>query len=183
MNKLGGEIERWDRGIRWKRTFPEFDYHLMVDDAFPYTDETATAIEQVFLEFGKETRRLSLIGANIRKYKDVNVRKTYTAAEARDYRVDWKTHYDAYRARCRAVCPNEQSLANILVRLGYEKYPARDKRFMWNMAAEGIIKNIKQVDTITLPKRDIEGTHEYLGKRYSMVDVTADDLRVMEEDD
>lgn len=178
MNRLCWELERWDRGIRWKRRFPEFDYSIMIDEAAEYSDEVAEAVEAVYLEFGRETRKAYLEQARIRKYVDKDVRQRFTRGEARNYKANWKKHYDGYRAKFRKACPDEKVLANILVRLGYEKYPKRDKRIMWNMAGDGIVKNIKQVERLMLPKRDPEGSHRYLGRRYSTAEVQANDLVV-----
>ena len=180
MNRLCWELERWDWGIRWKRTFPEFDYHIMIDDSTKYDDETASAVETVYLEFGTETRKVYLEQSRIRKYEDADVRKKYTASEAKRYRADWKGHYDLYRRKCHAACPDEKALANILVRLGYEKYPKRDKRIMWNVAGEGIVANIKQVEKLVLPKRDPVGKLSYLGRNYSMCEVNSSELEVEE---
>jgi hypothetical protein len=79
------------------------------------------------------------------------------------------------------ACPDIKALANILVKLGYEKYPSRDKKFAWNMAGEGIVANIKQVPNLTLPKRDPDGKFEYLGRRYSMVEVSTEEIIISEE--
>lgn len=176
MNRLCWELERWDRGIRWKRTFPEFDYSIMLDLDAEYDDELAQAVEGVYLEFGKETRKAYLEQARIRKYIGKDVRAKFTRTEAKNYKADWKRHYDMFRAKFRKVCPDEKVLANILVRLGYEKYPKRDKRIMWNMAGEGIVKNLKKADRVFLPKRDPNGSETYLGRRYSMVEVDVDEL-------
>ena len=180
MNRLCWELERWDRGIRWKRTFPEFDYHIMIDEGVTYSDETASAVEAVYLEFGTETRKVYLEQSRIRKYEEADVKKKYTASEAKRYRADWKRHYDLYRRKCHAACPDEKALANILVRLGYEKYPKRDKRIMWNVAGEGIVANIKQVEKLVLPKRDPNGSLSYLGRNYSMCEVNSNELEVEE---
>ena len=105
-----------------------------------------------------------------------DVKEQFTRFEAKNYRADWKKHYDLYRAKCREACPDEKALANILVRLGYEKYPKRDKKFMWNFAGDGIVANIKQVEKLVLPKRDSNGKFEYLGRRYSMVEIVENEL-------
>jgi hypothetical protein len=182
MNRLCWELERWDKGIRWKRTFPDFDYSIMLDESVEYTEETARAVEDVYLEFGKETRRIYLEQSRIRKYQDKDIKEQYTRAQARNYRADWKRHYDLYRNKCKVACPDEKALANILVRLGYEKYPKRDKRFMWNMAGDGIVANIKQVENLTLPKRDVNGEYKYLGRSYSWVEIGSDEVIVEDED-
>ena len=181
MNRLCFELERWDRNIRFKRTFPEFDYSIMIDEAATYDEETANAVEQIYLDFGEETKKLYLEQTRIRKYVGADVKAKYSKAEAKNYKANWKSHYDRYRNRCLQACPDIKALANILVKLGYEKYPTRDKKIMWNMAGEGIVANIKQVANLTLPKRDHDGKFEYLGRRYSMVEVRNEEIDMEEE--
>ena len=181
MNRLCWELERWGNGIRWKRKFPEFDYSIMIDETATYDEETADAVEQIYLEFGIETRKLHLEQTRVRKYLDADVKEKYSRAEAKNYTANWKSHYDRYRNRCLQACPDMKALANILIKLGYEKYPSRDKKIMWNMAGEGIVANIKQVPNLTLPKRDPDGKFEYLGRRYSMVEVSTEEIIISEE--
>ena len=176
MNKLCWELERWDKGIRWKRIFPEFDYSIMIDQDVQYSEETALAVEQVFLEFGRETRKLHLEQSRIREYRDSDIKEKYNKADAKFYKANWKVHYDLFRQKFRQACSDERALANILVRLGYEKYPKRDKRFMWNMNPEGILLNIRQTSQISLPKRNSVGEFEYLGRKYSMVNVSKEEI-------
>lgn len=176
MNRLCWELERWDKGIRWKRTFPEFDYSIMIDETATYNEETADAVEQIYLEFGKETRKLHLEQTRVRKYLDADVKEKYSRSEAKNYTANWKSHYDRYRNRCLQACPDIKALANILVKLGYEKYPSRDKKFMWTVAGNGIVMNIRQVDKLVLPKSDSNGNLEYLGRRYSMAEVFVSEL-------
>lgn len=153
----------------------------MIDETATYDEETANAVEQIYLEFGIETRKLHLEQTRVRKYLDADVRKKYSKTEAKNYTANWKSHYDRYRSRCLQACPDIKALANILVKLGYEKYPSRDKKFAWNMAGEGIVANIKQVHNLTLPKRDPDGKFEYLGRRYSVVEVSTEEIIISEE--
>lgn len=143
----------------------------MIDETATCDEETADAVEQIYSEFGIETRKLHLEQTRVRKYLDADVKEKYSRAEAKNYTANWKSHYDRYRNRCLQACPDIKALANILVKLGYEKYPSRDKKIMWNMAGEGIVANIKQVEKLVLPKRDSNGKFEYLGRKYSMVEV------------
>ena len=154
----------------------ECQYSIMIDESATYDEETANAVEQIYLEFGIETRKLHLEQTRVRKYLDADVKVKYSKTEAKNYMANWKSHYDRYRNRCLQACPNIKALANILVKLGYEKYPSRDKKFMWDMAGEGIVANIKQVPNLTLPKRDPDGKFEYLGRRYSMVEVGNEEI-------
>jgi hypothetical protein len=86
-------------------------------------------------------------------------------SDAKEFTIDWGYYYDLYRNKCLAICPNRKMLANIAVTLCYQKYPSKSKKFMWRVAGDGIVDNIKAID-IELPIRDNEGAFHYLGKRY-----------------
>ena len=52
--------------------------------------------------------------------------------------------------------------------LCYEKYPNKNKKFIWRVAGSGVVENIIQT-SILLPLQCDNGQYEYLGKRYDMV--------------
>jgi hypothetical protein len=163
MNKLCWQIERWEKKVKWKRTYKDFDYALMIDDSLTYDRSLYKKIERVYHRFCKEMKQLKL--------DDISARADgYTGG------IAWDHYYKLYRERCLKKCDNldednkEKILANICVHLVYEKYPKGNKNFLWQMAGVGIVANLKQVD-VSLPIRDDSGKYIYLGKRYSIVDV------------
>ena len=170
MNKLCREIERWERRIRYKRTYKDFDWTIMIDEDINENEETFRQIEEIYHEFNKLMAELGKEAAMFRKYDEYKdeLKDWIDKKTAKNFVFNWNYYYDIYRQKCRAVCPDEKELANYAVRLCYEKYPSRNKKFMWQMAGDGIIQNIKAVD-ICLPVRDDNGTYIYLGKKYSMM--------------
>lgn len=156
MNRLCREIERWERSFRWKRTFKEFDYHIMIDKSIPLDQEKFEAIEAIYLDFCKEMKKLKVDEREIRK-------------EGWDFSINWNYYYDIFKNRCFKICSNPKELANIAIALCYEKYPSRNKKFLWRVAGQGVVDNIEQVD-YPLPIEDENGKYLYLGKRYSIVD-------------
>ena len=58
-------------------------------------------------------------------------------------------------------------LANIAVLLCYEKYPNKNKKFIWRVAADGLLQNIRTQEA-AFPLQDEQGDYEYLGKRYRL---------------
>lgn len=167
MNRLCKQIEKWEKSFKWRRTYKDFDYHIMINDEVGIDFETFCKVEQIYLEFCKETKDL------FDTQREIRNRETYeedysdylNAADAKVFTIDWKYYYDLYRNKCLAVCSNEKMLANIAVTLCYEKYPNKNKKFMWRVASPGILDNIKAVD-VELPIRDENGNYTYLGKRY-----------------
>lgn len=170
MNRLCREIEKWEKTIRYKRTFKDFDYHIMIDEEIGYTEEHFKAIENIYLEFNKEMAELGKEAAMFKRYDDYKdeLKDWIDKKTAQNFMFNWGYYYDQYKSRCLQVCPNIQELANIATVLCYERYPARNKKFLWQIAGDGIVQNIKPVD-IMLPQRDDNGTEEYLGKKYTMV--------------
>lgn len=169
MNRLCREIERWEKKIRYKRTYKDFDWTIMVNENIPHNDETFYQIEQIYLEFSKLMAEMGKEAAMFRKYDEYKeeLKDWIDKKTAKDFVFNWNYYYELYRRRCRQVCPDIQELANYAVKLCYEKYPARNKKFMWQVAGDGIVKNIVAVD-ICLPVKDENGDRCYLGKRYSM---------------
>jgi hypothetical protein len=124
-------------------------------------------VEQIFLEYCKEMSDLAVL------QKEVRSRETYhedysdvmSYDDAKYFTIDWEYYYNIYRSKRLAVCPDRKMLANIAVTLCYQKYPNKNKKFMWRIVGDGIIENIKAVD-IELPIRDKSGKYTYLGKNY-----------------
>lgn len=169
MNRLCWDLEKWERGIRWKRTFSDFNYEIMKDPLVHYDSSTFDLIEKEFLSFCSEMNKLGIEQTRIRKYADADVRSSMTKDEASSYVVDWAKYYEPYKIRCRNICPDQKMLANIVVDLQYVKYPNKAKRFMWVVAEDGIIQNIPDDKYMKLPIRKDDGEFEYMGRRYSMV--------------
>lgn len=169
LNRLCFEIEKWDKTLRFKKTYHDFDYSIMVDSSLPIPENVFREIEAVYLEFCREMAQLGKDQAMVRNYEKYKeeLKDWITPDEAAQFEINWKYYYELYRERCLKICPDERLLANIAVILCYETYPSKNKKFLWCVAAEGILKNIRQVP-FKLPYRDDSGTLEYLGKKYSL---------------
>ena len=163
MNRLCWEIEKWKRNTQWSRVPDNFDYHIMIDETIPLDQEKFEAIEVIYLEFCKEMKQLRVDEHSIQN-------------EGVEFTINWSYYYELYAERCAAICPDQKELANIAVKLCYEKYPARNKKFLWRVAGQGIIDNIKPIEFL-MPIESENGNYEYLGRYYSLVkkEVDADD--------
>lgn len=153
MNRLCMEIEKWEKSFRWKRSYDDFNYKIMMDETIEFNQERFSKIENIFLEFCKEMRQLSVDQILIRN-------------EIGGFSINWQYYYDIYKKKCMDVTSNIKELANYSVILCYEKYKNKNKKFIWRVAGDGVVENIKQVD-FTPPKRDPNGSMKYLGKTYS----------------
>lgn len=169
MNRLCRELEKWEKPLKWNRDKSGFDYRIMIDDTVLVDAKHYEQINDLYLEFCKKTKELSQLqwqSQNYDRYKDA-LKGMLTREEAKSFEVNWGQHYENYKSQCATVCKNPQELANIAVSLCYEKYKSKSRKFMWVVASDGILLNIKQVET-ELPVRDINGQYEYLGRKYSM---------------
>lgn len=158
MNLLCYELERWDKTIRWKRHYQDFDHTIMIDNSIPQNKAIEEEIEREYLAFCKEIKQLSIDQKEIRT--EING----------GFEINWQYYYELYHNRCRKICPNPKELANIAVRLCYEKYPQKSKKFMWRVAGDGIVANIKQLP-LFVPQKDVQGEIEYLGRSYSFTSI------------
>ncbi|MBC8531937.1 RNA dependent RNA polymerase [Gehongia tenuis] len=179
MNRLCWQLEKWDKELRFCPPSAPFDHTLMLDESVSISPERFAAVEEIYLEFCKEVRSLGREQAMIQNYDRYQneLEGRISREDARSFSMNWKYYYDLYRTRCAAVCPNEQELANIAVTLCYDKYPKRNKRFLWAVAGNGVVENIKPV-SLELPERDPNGPHTYLGRRYKLIKTCWEELNL-----
>lgn len=173
MNRLAFDLEKWEKNVKWRYDFKDFDYTVMLSGK-PIDQDKLEKIEDIFLEFCREMQALSKDQAVVRLYEDDDIRAAITKYDAVNFQIDWNYYYENYRSRCEAACPDKSMLADICVKLVYEKYPKRQAKFMWLMAGDGVVENLRAADKVELPMRDDEGDMEYLGRRYKTALVDTD---------
>lgn len=179
MNRLCFKIEKWEKSIRWKRTYKDFDYKIMIDESITVRDNMFNEIENIYLSYCDTMKALGKLKLKLSKYEEYkeDFKDVLICYVNQKPVIDWKRYFQMYKNTCEGICTNNQMLANIVVRLCYEKYPSRNtsKNFMWKVAEEGIIKNIQQVD-LQLPQKDTGGDLYYLGKKYKIIDMKKEDI-------
>lgn len=158
LNRLCWEIEKWECQFRWKRTYEDFDYNIMIDRAISFSQENYENIRSIYLEFCNEMRKLKLDEFEIKKEQGLI--------------INWNYYYDIYKKKCLNICP-EKEVANYAVLLCYKEYPHKSKNFMWQVAGAGIIQNIKQIP-VKMPCKNPNGDLEYLGHKYSLEEIIID---------
>lgn len=174
MNRLAFDLEKWERNVKWKYDFKDFDYTIMLSGK-EINKEKFAAVEKIYVEFCREMQELSKDQSRVRRYEDEDIRAALTKYDAIHFTIDWNYYYQKYKDGCAAVCPDQSELADICVKLCYEKYPKRQAKFMWLVAGEGILENLKPDENALLPKRDDSGDGEYLGLKYSMAPIAVED--------
>ena len=168
LNRLCFELERWERQLRFSPPAADFDYSVMLDPNHPVPQETFRQIEEIYLEFNREMNQLARDQAMIRNYPKYReeLEGWITPQEAAVFSLNWGYYYKKYRDRCLALCGDIRVIANAAVRLCYEKYPRRSRRFLWAVAGEGLVKNIRPANC-PLPTPDPRGNLLYLGRTYA----------------
>ena len=169
MNRLCMELEKWDKTIRFGKSFQNFDYRIMLDPDITIPAGLFTAVEQIYLDFCREMQELGKEQSMIQqydKYKE-ELEGWLTREQANEFQINWQFYYNKYQKACRDICPDPKVLANIAVLLCYEKYPNKNKKFIWRVAADGLLQNIRTQEA-AFPLQDEQGDYEYLGKRYRL---------------
>lgn len=163
MNRLCKDLEGWFKTQRYSSGSRDFDWQIMIDADIEVEENLQSQINEIYLEFCKEMSSLQHDQMKIRKYGDEHL----TSYDAQNFTINWGYYYDKYRDRCVELCSDIKKLANAAVFACYKYHPQKhNTKFMWRIAGEGIVKNIKQTEFL-LPIRDDQGKYEYLGKKYS----------------
>lgn len=164
MNLLCRYIEDVDFQINRKlKETGTFDYHVLIDQDHPYTEEEYRAVVTILQEF-------KLVA------KTMNIQKDLYGGDS----VDFKD-YHKYRVSCDS-CLEEMAealndivlVANCLVRYFYEEMPKSNKELLWTFVGQQLFETVKKNmgrDTVLFPLPDPTGDVLYLNNRYSMQEV------------
>jgi hypothetical protein len=143
----------------------------MIDDTIPWDEEKFSKIEELYLQYHNEIKELqkqNAMNQNSENYE--NYYGDMSKEEIINTNINWQYYYDKYAKMAKIICPNKNELANYAVKLCYEKYNTRNKKFIWVIAGQGVVSNLKQ-ENILLPIENDEGI-EYLGKKYVLTEVS-----------
>lgn len=168
LNRLAWDIEKWSKQIRFKRKYKDFDYKIMIDNKILWNNKIFEQIEQLYLDFEKEMTGLRIQNAmqnNYEQYSDYF--EGLSKFEVFNTKINWGERYKEYEKKAKEICKNVKERANYAVEICYGKYPKKNKRFMWVVATQGILNNLRQ-QSLQLPIEDENGEYEYLGYKYSL---------------
>lgn len=133
---------------------PEFDYRILRSDA-EYSISQYNAVKRLYEEYNKQLRAFS-------------ARASYERIDKDDARAETSVLHDEFIKECTLVCPNKDSLCNIVLDLCYRKNST--KAFAWSMCGDEIIDNLlnKNNRTVSFPVLCNDGELEYGGNRFTM---------------
>lgn len=114
----------------------------------------------------------SLLQLMIEKYNEyTNFKKTKQLKQSEF--STYEQYFKYLRNDClEKISSNIQELANLAVYVCYQLYPNKPKDFCWDLFGVGIVENLKQKhDTVRVPQMCEDGEIEYLGNRFSFIEL------------
>ncbi len=156
MNLICRRIEKTAREITDKSKLDEFDYTILKYKGVEYDKE-------------KQKRVLSEIKKYLQVRKEAAVATSYMEQCSTDIADPVK--FDDYTEdMLLKVLPDIRETVNILIDFFYRDNPGKSRDLLWSVFGKYIINNIKR-ETVYLPMPDDNGKIEYLGKKYSIVEL------------
>lgn len=164
INKLAWLIEDMDFEIKFKKNKSNNGNiaDILSDKTIEFNQRTFKEVLALYKEFACELRN-----KNKKNIKKSNEDKGESIS---NYKEQNDNYYDYVRNEINRVCPNKCELANYVVEICYRKYKNSYKEFVWYIAIDGVLENIKKnkKSDISIPIYDDEKGVEYLGKKYSL---------------
>ena len=155
MNKICRRFEQeFDGHIGRHNASVKFDYTIM-KSGNEYSTSQFYAVKRLYEDYNKRLQ-------NYMVFAD------YERVDECDSIFEISTMNSDFRRECSSVCPNEQTLCDIILDICYSKNST--KKFAWSMCGETIINNLlsKNNFTISFPVIDANGDISYSGEQYSL---------------
>lgn len=155
MNKICRRFEQeFDGHIGRHNASVKFDYTIM-KSGNEYSTSQFYAVKRLYEDYNKRLQ-------NYMVFAD------YERVDECDSIFEISTMNSDFRRECSSVCPNEQTLCDIILDICYSKNST--KKFAWSMCGETIIHNLlsKNNFTISFPVIDTDGDITYSGEKYSL---------------
>ena len=161
MNKICRRVEaEFDGHVGRHNSEVKFDYTIMKSDA-EYTSQQFYDIKRLYDDYNQ-------------RLKNYAVFADYERVDEYDSMSELTLMNNEFRKQCETICPNEESLCNIILDLCYRKNST--KRFAWSMCGRTIINNLlkKNRNMISYLRLDDEGDIEYCGNKFVLEQVEVD---------
>lgn len=164
MNTLCGLIEQVD--FKYKRVPNETNtsemFQVLFDKNFQIDNEKLNKLMELQKKFEKQ---------RYIKYKNKIMQGLEGKKETNEDQV-LNLFYDEIRNEANNICSNKKELANYAIYILYYLNPTFPKEFLWDIAGEGIVEQLQEeCKIIEIPQLDNNGV-DYLGKKYSLNEVT-----------
>lgn len=149
--KFEDEFDGWMTKTNAATTF---DYTVLKSDA-PYTTKKFYEIKRLYEEYNHK----------VQQYK---VFMNYERVDKYDAVNELRVMNREFRRECYEICPNEDSLCNIVLDLCYKR--TATKKFAWDMCGNVIVKNLlrKNNYTVQFPEMCADGDIQYCGNKFKI---------------
>lgn len=155
MNKICRRFEQeFDGHIGRHNASVKFDYTIM-KSGNEYSTSQFYAIKRLYEDYNKRLQNYMIFA-------------DYERVDECDSIFEISTMNSDFRRECSSVCPNEQTLCDIILDICYSKNST--KKFAWSMCGKTIINNLlsKNNFAISFPVIDANGDISYSGEQYSL---------------
>ena len=158
MNKICRRFEQEFDGYLQKHVFADkFDPDTLKNNA-EYTNAEFRNIGKLYSSYCKRAREYAMY-ASYERVDDVEYSSMFMELRSE------------FEQACDTVCPNRDSLTNIVLDLCYTKNST--KRFAWDMCGKEIISNLlhRNGGIIRYPTSDPDGDIQFCGKRFKINEI------------
>lgn len=170
MNKISHYIESIDFEIKKKvRSSDAFDYRILQSENFMINKKI---YEQIYYKVEEHIKNWQI-------RRRVNDTKTL-----QDSSVEKTVAYSVLKEDLEQICPNDTTVVNHLITLFYEDKPSYNKGILWDLYGRQIFENIRsKVNSCYFPKKNSNGTLEFLYENYSIEKVDFSQVEIEEDFD
>jgi len=165
MNRISHYIESIDFEIKKRvRSSDAFDYRILQSENFMINKKI---YEQIYYTVEEHIKNWQIK----RKVTD-----TKTIQDGNNEKV---IAYSALKEALEQICPNDEIVANHMITLFYEDKPSYNKGILWELYGRQIFENLKtKVNSCYFPKKNPNGTLEFLYENYSIEKVDLNKVEV-----
>lgn len=139
---------------------------ILIDNDYDLLLEHEDFVKEILREYKKirEDERADIKTSSFKKDNSSVVEFSYCI---------W-LRYKMLREKLLEVFPDNHTMANMLVYVGYQSKVQENKDFIWNVAGKDILENVleNKQEHIYIPCEDENGDIKYLGNKYSRKEIT-----------
>ena len=162
MNNVSEYIEKSIKEYKMESNKSiKFDYNILRSKNITTTKNNIKKIYDLYLDYKREKK-------NFNSILDKDGSQKYKTIEQYNKNI---------KQRAYQIVSSSQELANIAVDICYVIHPNDTKSFVWNVFGEEILDNIKansETNICFIPFEDNLGNIDFLGEKYSMMEVSYD---------
>lgn len=162
MNQLAWYVEDIQFDNTFRKKADGFDYHILM---------SKNEINKKSATYNEVIRILTRYFSDFRSIQYQNVVNDTFITGAFEYENVYPFLYSILKNQLFDVCSNEEELCDTVIYVTYEKFPSKDRDFLWSIFGERIIENMRsKAEKIWIVSESEDGK-EYLGNKYKLIGV------------